>query len=400
MQRHRVDVLAPSKLRRGMFTYLKRDRQSVALFLVYLGEFDAQQLYLPEAYPSMYAYCRGAMGLAPDAATRRIHAARYARRFPVLIDTIADGRIELSAIGLIGPHMNEGNAEALVALAAGKSCVEIRQALDRQLGSNRVVGAGGDGDELGSNRVPQGAKRAELRGLLSPQVQALLDRAHDGLSHTVGFEDSQEVLKRALTLLVDQIERERFAATDAPRERTSEGDGRYIPAEVQREVFQRDDGQCTFVSETGRRCESRALIEFDHRVPLAKGGKTSVENVRLLCRAHNQFEARRVFGAPFIESKRARAAAERAEYAAKVEGAQELVPWVRSLGVPKAQALDLCIRYGDIRGATLEERLKAVLKHLGPRGARYEPAPTPCEASLAGICTESPRTRWNVAPPA
>ena len=375
MKRHHVDMLAPSKLRRGMFTYLKRDRQSLAMFLVYLGEFDAQQLYLPEAYPSMYAYCRGAMGLAHDAATRRIHAARYARRHSVLIDAIADGRIELSAIGLLGPHMNDGNAKALIALAAGTSCVEIRQALEHQLGLNRVIGTGGDGDELGSNRVPEGAKRAELRALLSPEVQALLDRAHDGLSHTVGFEDSQEVLKRALTLLVEQVERERFAATDAPRERTSEGDGRYIPAEIQREVHERDAGQCTFVSEAGRRCESRELLEYDHRVPLAKGGETTVENVRLLCRPHNQFEAKRAFGPDLIQSKREHAAAERAERAVRIERAQDLLPFVVSLKVPKAQALDLCIRYGDIKGATLEERLKAVLKHLGPRGVRREPAP-------------------------
>jgi 5-methylcytosine-specific restriction endonuclease McrA len=376
MQRHRVDVLAPSKLRRDMFTYLKRDRQSLAMFLVYLGEFDAQQLYLPEAYPSMYAYCRSAMGLAHDAATRRIHAARYARRHPVLIEAIADGRIELSTSGLLGPHMNEGNAEALVALATGKSCVEIRQALERELGLNRVPCCDESGNQLGSNRVPQGAKRHELRGLLSPEVQELLDRAHDGLSHTVGFEDSQEVLKRALTLLVEQIERERFAATDAPRERTSDGDGRYVPAEIRRAVCERDDDQCTFVGDNGRRCESRALIEFDHRVPLAKGGETTVENVRLLCRPHNQFEAKREFGPALIQSKREQAAAERAERAAKIERTQDLLPFVVSLKVPKAHALDLCIRYGDIPDATLEERMKAVLRHLGPRGVKREPAPT------------------------
>ena len=364
MQRHRVDVLAPSKLRRGMFTYLKRDRHGLAMFLVYLGEFDAQQLYLPEAYPTMYAYCRGAIGLAHDAATRRIHAARYARRHPVLIDAIADGRIELSAVGLLGPHMNEGNAAALVALAAGKSCREIRQALELQLGLNRVQTTGDDG-----------ANRLELRALLSPEVQALLDRAPEGLSHTVGFQDSQEVLKRALTLLVEQLERARFATTDSPRERTSDGDGRYIPAEIRREVHERDGGQCTFTSDEGRRCKSRELIEFDHCVPLAKGGQSSVENVRLLCRPHNQFEAKRAFGASFIQSKREQRAVERAEYEAKVARAQDLLPWVRSLGVPKAQALESCIRCGDIPDATLEARLKAVLHHLGARGVKREPAP-------------------------
>ena len=358
-----------------MFTYLKRDRQSVAMFLVYLGEFDAQQLYLPEAYPSMYAYCRSALGLAHDAATRRIHAARYARRFPVLIDAIADGRIELSAVGLLGPHMNEGNAEALVALASGKSCLKIRQTLERELGLNRVPDGDESGNQLGSNRVPEGAKRMELRGLLSPDVQELLDRAHDGLSHTVAFQDSQEVLRRALTLLIEQIERERFAATDAPRERTSHADGRYIPAEIRRAVCDRDDNQCTFVSENGHRCESRELIEYDHRIPLAKGGETTVENLRLLCRPHNQFEAKRVFGPALIQSKREQAAIERAERAAKVERAQDLLPFVVRLKVPKAEALDLCIRYGDIPDATLEERMKAVLRHMGPRGVKREPAP-------------------------
>jgi hypothetical protein len=126
----------------------------------------------------------------------------------------------------------------------------------------------------------------------------------------------------------------------------------------------------------------RALIEFDHRVPLAKGGETSASNVRLLCRPHNQFEAKRQFGAPFIESKRAQAAAERVERAAKVERAQELVPWVRSLGVSKAEALELCILYGDIPDATLEERLKAVLQHLGPRGAKYERALSAAQPAL------------------
>ena len=105
-----------------------------------------------------------------------------------------------------------------------------------------------------------------------------------------------------------------------------------------------------------------------------------MENLRLLCRAHNQFEGRREFGPAFMKSKREQAAAERAEYAAKVERAQELLPWVCELQVPKAKALDLCIRYGDIPGATLEERVRAVVKHLGPRGAKYEPARAPAPA--------------------
>ncbi|MPY90677.1 MAG: hypothetical protein GEU99_22495 [Luteitalea sp.] len=54
--------------------------------------------------------------------------------------------------------------------------------------------------------------------------------------------------------------------------------------------------QCTFVSRTGRRCRARGFLEFHHTVPFALGGEASVENLRLLCRAHNQQQAARDFG--------------------------------------------------------------------------------------------------------
>jgi hypothetical protein len=55
------------------------------------------------------------------------------------------------------------------------------------------------------------------------------------------------------------------------------------------------------------------MVEFDHLQPVARGGQASTENIRLLCRAHNQWEAERVFGADFIEQKREGSGGQRAE---------------------------------------------------------------------------------------
>jgi len=79
---------------------------------------------------------------------------------------------------------------------------------------------------------------------------------------------------------------------------------RHIPADVKREVWERDGGQCTYVSDSGRRCEERGLLEFDHMDPVALGGEASIERIRLRCRAHNQLEAELVFGAEFMRYKR------------------------------------------------------------------------------------------------
>src|SRR5439155_17570880 len=79
---------------------------------------------------------------------------------------------------------------------------------------------------------------------------------------------------------------------------------RQIPAHVKRAVWERDHGQCTFVSEAGRRCPARTRLEFDHVVEVARGGRASVAGIRLRCRAHNQYGAERTFGAEFMRHKR------------------------------------------------------------------------------------------------
>ena len=71
---------------------------------------------------------------------------------------------------------------------------------------------------------------------------------------------------------------------------------RAIPAEVRRQVFERDGGACTWIGENGRRCGSRHQIEVDHIRPYARGGPATVGNLRLLCRAHNLFHAEQLFG--------------------------------------------------------------------------------------------------------
>ena len=52
----------------------------------------------------------------------------------------------------------------------------------------------------------------------------------------------------------------------------------------------------TFVGKSGRRCNERAFVEFYHDEPYGIGGEATVENIKLLCRAHNAFESERFHG--------------------------------------------------------------------------------------------------------
>ena len=152
--------------------------------------------------------------------------------------------------------------------------------------------------------TPLSPGRFAMQYTMSERAYEKLRYVQGLLGHAVPSGDIEAVMERALDALARELEHKKFAATPQPRKRRSTAAGRYIPAEIKREVTTRDGGRRTFVSEQGKRCESRTRVELDHVIPVARGGQTIASNLRLLCRAHNQHEAERTFGEAFVRGKR------------------------------------------------------------------------------------------------
>ena len=126
------------------------------------------------------------------------------------------------------------------------------------------------------------------------------------------------------------------------------------------------------MSERGERCPTHSRLEFDHADPVARGGRSTVENLRLRCRAHNQFAAERMFGAGFMKEKRERSQAAALSRVAegvpatKVNPAvEEVIPWLRQLGWRAAESRIAAAACAAIPGAPLEERVRVALACAG-----------------------------------
>ena len=338
---------------------LAQDRGITALVLAHLAEVESRRIHLRAGYPSMHAYCVHELELSDDAANKRIYAARAARQHPAFFPAVADGRLHLTAVNMLAPYVTTGNADDLIAAASHRTRKEIEELLAARFPKTEflplvemIPGSSDEQpvartDELARVRVgtemlnslapervnlttqatpaaacrtehapervaprsmvkPHAPDRFALHLMLNRATYEKLRRIQALLGHQVAPGDVAEVIDRAFDLLLASLEKQKFAATTRPRPATNRAskNPRHIPAQVKRSVWKRDQGQCSYVSDSGHRCPERSRLEFDHADPVARGGEATIETIRLRCRAHNQYVAECVFGAEFMKAKR------------------------------------------------------------------------------------------------
>ena len=258
------------------------------------------------------------------------HLAEVDARNLYLADHVRQGRIHLAGLSLLAPHLTRENHVELLDQACHRSKRAIEKllaerspkpdapAVIRKLPETSAVSTRPDTAHLfkaveqpaldrtpsaqavslparrSQNTAPEplGHRRYKIQFTASQELCDKLREAQALLRHQLPDGDVAQVLDRALTLLLAETRRRKFAKTSRPRspaKHRASVASRHIPAAIKRAVVSRDGGRCTFVGRNGRRCESADFVEYHHLDPWASSRCHSVEGIELRCRAHNQY---------------------------------------------------------------------------------------------------------------
>jgi hypothetical protein len=293
----------------------QREREATAALIAHLAELDARRLYLAEGCSSLFTYCTQVLHLSEHAAYGRIEAARAVRRFPIILERLGEGAVTLTTVGLLAAHLTSENHRDLLAMARHKSKRQVEELVARlrpqppvptsvrklptvshaSASASATAPQGvasnprqtGDTQSVASPPLPSAAlapppprqgvvaplapERYKVQFTASADTYAKLRLAQALLRHQIPDGELGKIIDRALTALVQELARKKFAATDHPRGGRGTAPGsRHIPAEVTRAVWLRDGGRCAFVSHEGRRCTERGFLEFHHVAPTAR----------------------------------------------------------------------------------------------------------------------------------
>jgi hypothetical protein len=231
----------------------------------------------------MFEYCRRVLCFRENEAYLRITVARAAREHPVLLEMLRDGRLHLSGIARLAPHLTHANVEAVLKRACGMSHREIRELVSeleprpdvapsvRKLPQRLAPGSASP--LLGAPRVesdavslesrvaaparppvvePLAPSRYQVRFTASAELREKLERLQALMRSAVPDADLARIIDIAVSEKLQRVE------AKAPS-------SRYIPAAVRRLVYER-------------------------------GGDHGPANLTLMCRTHNTLVAEQDYG--------------------------------------------------------------------------------------------------------
>lgn len=305
-----IPHLDPSTIKETLKKLIAAERHATAELIEWLIYAIAFKSYLREGYSSLFEYLAGEFGLTRNQAYKRAAAAKIISNFPALMAHLRGGQLTLSHLVVLSGSLTKANYEAI-----------IPKTLNASIEQTKKIVASTDAE--GNKRSVEPLIPLQLN--LSAETRAKLARVRELLASRPEGCSAEGAIDAALELYLEKhdpiVKAKRVAqrglkSSDAPyktdrskeqnlfEEKAPASDSRYIPAGVRHMVMLRDQGQCSFVSSDGKRCEGRAHLEFDHVKPFALGGSHNADNVRLLCRAHNQMMADDILGEQFMRQKR------------------------------------------------------------------------------------------------
>ncbi len=342
---------------------LRLEHTAMADFLVALADFDRRKLWRALGHASLFSFLRRELGLSAGAAQYRKTAAELVQRFPEVEAALRDGRLCLSSVIELAKVITPESAAEVLPRFFGLSsrdaafvAASIRPVEDAP--RREVVAPLRVAPRAAPTEMPQcdasppdmeatlplrapevsspaarphtapaarpmpappartieplDADRARLHITVSRRFLHKLEAARAALSHSHPNATTEEILEAGLDLVLARhakrrglVEKPRKDPPAKPATSASQPRGgwrrEHVPAHVQRAVWRRDGGRCQWPLGGGGICGSTHQVEFDHIEPVARGGPSTIENSRLLCRPHQDLAARKVFGDEWMD---------------------------------------------------------------------------------------------------
>ena len=250
-------------------------RDVTTKLLHHLTEIENRKLYSELGYSSLYKYAIHELGLDESSAIRRIKAATVLRDLPEIEIKIENGELSLTNLSKVADSFKQNE---ITDIEKKKEIIGSIENLSTRNCEKTLI------ELTGKELLPP---RKEIKPLtktlnlltvtISDEGALVLNELKGLLAHRYLSQD--KLFELIFTKAKEKIEAERFK-TESKSTKTGNGNSRYIATADKRDTYLRDK-KCA-------KCGSNYALQYAHNEPYALGGKTTGQNLKILCRNCNQ----------------------------------------------------------------------------------------------------------------
>ncbi len=293
-----------------------QERKLTEKILWHIAEVDARKLYLGMAFSSLFDYLTKSIGYTAGSAQRRIDAARLLQKLPEVADKIKEGTLNLGQISKLQCVQRQFKKESGAVVSLNEQRDLIKNLENKSLEQTDLILAQHFNLAVKTYESKKIQKDESVRIELtfSKEEMLILQRAQELMSNQTGgglkatiLQLAQKSLKTSVKQLHQKCAKISCSEEQKPQRRTTPAATvavkrsslrshinptlatRYIPAEIKRIIFKRDQ-HCQFKDRNNNKiCGSKYFLEVDHIIPKCKNGSNELENLRLHCANHNKY---------------------------------------------------------------------------------------------------------------
>nr|WP_295905303.1 HNH endonuclease signature motif containing protein [uncultured Bdellovibrio sp.] len=326
--------LSDQELLRQTEMLVQKERATTLEVLQVLREIEIRRLFVDLGFSSMYEMCIKHYKYSEGQTQRRLSAARLLKELPEIEEKIQSGSLNITTLAKVQSFvraeqqvqhsLSKMDKLQLLEILQDKSTREAEKELVRQSHQPELLIGKFHLSEKSLNEIVKDVPEqfVKFEALLNQENQSLLQEFKELFAHELPDGNALSVLQLLLKKAIKD-KKKKVGLDEAANKKSDmsafskpaanskiEKNAARLPSSpkvpslrpaisihTKRFLWKRSQGCCEHVdAKSKQRCSSRYALQIDHAKPVALGGDNTVENLALLCRAHNSRRSIKTFG--------------------------------------------------------------------------------------------------------
>lgn len=344
MNERSIHNLSNHDLVQSLGALFDHERRTTHFILLHLKEIQTRKLYADMGFPDLFTMLVRFFKQSESAANQRLQALRLMNDVPEIKERLVAGELNLSTLAMAQRQIRREEKVTGVKVAAAKKAEIVKRISSKTMAEaeKELLSLLPESSKtLATHERRISTSETRLSLTIPDRVKEKMEELKNRWAAVNPEMDHLELIERALDIALAKTDKKKHSATasvaqdskviskksgaklpsvssnaglevkwpeppaetrkDLPEKTPTSNRKTYYSRATDQILWSRADSRCEYIDTASeRRCLSKFGLERDHIIPLAKGGTNDIQNLRLLCRTHNQLMARRHFGADKI----------------------------------------------------------------------------------------------------